>query len=210
MYEWKCSRYDSANDKYYLPYFGETSQVFQLTWEPSPVGVTYIYPINSNELNCTGLVTALEFCYTTTLSPNNPTSRKFFNFQMLNMKIGNVFEVKKTIPVAATPTANCTNSNQRRCCEIMQFDTQDQFNITSPNLAFAIVPQKGNNKVILQGLYEDMYPMYSGLFYEYSNPLMDTTTLDSPVNQSLRLAWLHVGESNFFYPFPEMCLLVIS
>ena len=201
MFEWTCSPYDSVNDKYYLPYFGETSEIFQFVWEPSKPGVTYVYPINSNELNCTGLVTALEFCYTTTIPPNNQTTTNFFNFQMLKMKTGNVFEVNKTILVRATPSAaNCTNSNPRRCCEIMQFDTQDQFNITSPNLAFAIGPPR--EKIIThEGLFTGLYPMYSGLFYERNDPLnlMGTTTLGSPVSlQSLRLAWLHIGESNFF------------
>ena len=142
MYEWTCSPYDSANDKYYLPYFGETSEIFQFTWQDSTAGVSYVYPINSNELNCTRLVTALEFCYTTTIPPSNNSVSEVFNFLLLNRQTGNVFEVVNSILVRANPSqANCMNSNPRRCCEVMEFNPQDQFNI---NLTFAEQRYFGN------------------------------------------------------------------
>ena len=197
MYEWTCSPYDSANDKYYLPYFGETSKIFQFTWQTSPVGITYVYRINSNELNCTGLVTALEFCYTTTIAPSDNSAREAFNFLLLNRQTSNRFEVVKSILVRATPSqANCMNSNPRRCCEVMEFNPQDQFNITSPNLAIGFGPQRVS-QINHQGLLSDLYPMYTTSTHLTSAPLNSgsTTDLNAPVDRSLRLAWLHISES---------------
>ena len=188
-YGWKCSPYDSANNRYYLPYFGETSEVFKLLWQDSTVGATYIYPINSNELNCTGLVTALEFCYTTLdLFPSN-----LFNFKILSRELNNVFNVMKSIRIRANPSLRrCAFS---RCCEIMEFDIQDQFNITSStDLAIAFGPRQGLIKNH-QGLFANSYPMYTG-FYHVANVPLDTGSsadLNAPVEVSLRLAWLHIS-----------------
>ena len=197
MYEWTCSPYDSANDKYYLPYFGETSEIFQFTWQSSTVEKTYVYPINSNQLNCTGLVTALEFCYTTATGLNDNSARDVFNFLLLNRQTGNVSEVVKSILVRANPSqATCMSSNSRRCCEVMEFNPQDQFNITSPNLAIGFGPRRVS-QINHQGLFAGIYPMYSGFCHLTSLSLSpgSTTNLNVLVEQSLRLAWLHVGES---------------
>ena len=196
MYEWTCSPYDSANDKYYIPHFGETSEAFQWTWQSSSVGVSYIYPINSIDLNCTGLVTALEFCYTTTASIDDTSSRNAFNFILLNGPIRNRFEVTKTIQILATSfEATCRIANPLRCCEIMEFNLQDQFNITSPDLAIGFDTRQDSN-INHQGLHTSSYPMYSGLSYAASSSLSLGSTVSSrhPIEQSLRLAWLHIGE----------------
>ena len=196
MYEWKCSPYDSANNRYYLPYFGETSEVFQFTWQNSTAGVTYVYPISSNELNCTGLVTALEFCYTTTIAPNDSSARDAFNFLLLNRQTGNVFEVvKSTLVRANVSQANCMSSNPRRCCEVMEFNLQDQFNITSPNLAIGFGPRQ-DSQINHQGLHFGLYPMYtaSTLIASFSLNSGATIELTAPDEQSLRLAWLHISE----------------
>ena len=197
MYEWTCSPYDSDNDKYCLPYFGETSEIFQFTWQSSTVGATYVYPINSNELNCTGLVTDLEFCYTTTIAPSDSSARKAFNFLLLNRQTGNRFEVVKSILVRANPSqANCMSSNPHRCCEVMKFNPQDQFNITSPNLVIGFGPRRVS-QINHQGLLSGLYPMYTTSTHLTSAPLNSgsITDLNAPVDRSLRLAWLHIGES---------------
>ena len=196
MYEWTCSPYDSANDKYYLPYFGETSEIFQFTWQPSTGGTTYVYPINSNQLNCTGLVTALEFCYTTTIAPIDNSARDAFNFLLLNRQTGNRFEVVKSILVRATPSqATCMNSNPRQCCEIMAFNDQNQFSIHSSNLAIGFSPQRDSH-IHHQGLFTGLYLLYTASTHITSVSLNSETTanLKAPVDRSLRLAWLHISE----------------
>jgi len=198
MYEWKCSPYDSDNNKYYLPHFGEISEIFQLTWQDSLVDVSYVYPINEIELNCTGLVTALEFCYTTTLSPNNRSPRNHFQFLTLKKLMNTEFEVTRSIPVTSNPTsASCMGGHTpRRCCAIKEFSPQDQFNITSPNFAIGFGPRK-DNKINQQGLFADMYPTYTTSSHTYNMPLnLDSNYIFSnPGETTLRLAWLHIGKS---------------
>ena len=200
IYKWTCSPYDSANDKYYLPYFGETSQVFQFTWQSSTVGTTYVYPINSSQLNCTGLVTALEFCYTTTLPSNNRGTRDALNFILLNRQTGNSFEETKTVLVTATPfAASCMSSNPRQCCEVMQFNPQDQFDITSSsNLAIAFGPQI-DGRFSTQGFIPNQHPMYDATSYITSVAITPgSRDFNAPIQQPLRLAWLHIGESRIY------------
>ena len=142
MYEGTCSPYDSANDKY-LSYQGKHSAVFQLKWQSCLYRRPTIYPINTNEVNCTGLVTALKFCYNTAIPRRNPFARVAFNFLLINRQPGNEFKVAKSIPVRATSKACCRNFDgqrrRRRCCEIMKFNTSDQFKITSSNVTAAMV-----------------------------------------------------------------------
>ena len=197
VYKWTCSPYDSANDKYYLPYFGETA--FQFIWQSSTPGTTFIYPINGNDLNCAGLVTALEFCYTTTLPSNNPVGIDIFIFFLLDRLIATAFDITKTILVRATPfTAHCMNSNPRRCCEIMQFNNQDQFNITSSNLTVAIGPQLYNGSSY-QGFFPGLHQMYDAITHLTSVPLTTGSMrfFNIPVQHPHRLAWLHIGEYDY-------------
>ena len=109
-------------------------------------------------------MTALEFCYTTTTGLNDNSARDAFNFLLLNRQTGNVFEVVKSILVRANSSqATCVNSNLRRCCEVMEFNLQDQFNITSPNLAIGFGPRRVS-QINHQGLFVGIYPMYSVFF----------------------------------------------
>ena len=194
MYEWRCSPYDSVRDEYYVPNFG-TSGLF-LSWLVSTVGVTYVYPINSSELNCAGIVTALEFCYNATAFFDDKSTKNAFNFLLLNRQIDNVFEVTKVIQVTATPfQASCISGYPRRCCETMEFKLQDRFSITSPDLAIGFGPPQDNTiRVSHQGLHTAPYPMYSGFFYATNSSLSLGSTVDLkyPIEQSLRI------KSNYF------------
>ena len=78
----------------------------------------------------------------------------------------------------------------------MGFNPQDQFNITSPNLAIAFGPQRVS-QINHQGLLSGSYPMYTTsthLTSAYLNS-RSITDLNAPVDRSLRLAWLHISES---------------
>jgi len=197
MYEWTCSPFDSASDRYYLPDNRDTSNIFQFTWQDSAYGVSYVYPINENKLNCTGLVTALEFCYTTAIPPNNPNSTNAFQFLTLTRKHNNTFEVTKSIQVTATPSeARCVNTTHiHQCCEIMKFHLQDQFTIATNNLAIGFVPQ--NSTIKLQGWHASLYLNYTASSYKLVSSRVlgnNITELGDQGNNSLRIFWLHIGK----------------
>ena len=198
MFEWSCSPYDSANDKYYLPYFGKTSKVIQLMRQPSIPFIT-IYPINTNEVNCTGLATALEFCYTTDLPLEIRSPRQAFQFFTLTRASETVFGVTRSIQVTATPTsARCDgNSVRRRCCEIMDFSLQDQFSINSSNLAIGFGPNQDSH-IMPQTLSSLKYSVSSRIVTMLSviNGVRVVST--SPRSPPLRLAWLHIGKFTVF------------
>jgi len=196
MYEWTCSSYDSANDRYYLPDYGDTSNIFQFVWEASIVRGSYVYPINEDELNCTGNVTALKFCYTMTLSPENSTPTNSFQFLTLTRNHSNTFEVTRSIQVTASPSeVTCmNNSHPHRCCEKKEFNPQDQFSITTPNLAIGFVLQQST--VSLQGWHASAYLNYSASSYISSSSLTLGTMHDlgKQGNNALRIFWLHISK----------------
>ena len=135
-------------------------------------------------------MTALEFCYTTLdIFPSN-----LFNFQILSRELNNVFNVMKSILIRANPSLRTCGFI--RCCEIVEFDIQDQFNITSStDLVIGIGPRQGFTKNH-QGLFPNLYPMCTGFFHVANVPL-DTGSsadLNAPVLLSLRLAWLHISK----------------
>ena len=198
MYEWTCSPYDSANNRYYLPYFGETSDIFQLTWQSSAAGVTYVYPINSSELNCTGLVTALEFCYTTTIPPTNPQNPNTFRFLILTRTHGNTFEVTKSVLLTTNPArSTCINMDMstNKCCQVHAFSQEEDFHLPSPNSAFGFGPESSDTAII-QGLFADVYPAYTTNAHTSSLNLSPGVSynLRTSSDQTLRLAWLHLGK----------------
>ena len=141
-------------------------------------------------------MTALEFCYTTKTNPNENSARDVFDFLLLNRRTGNEFKVVKSTLVRATPQANCMNSyNPRRCCEVFEFNSQGQFVITSPNLAIGFGSRR-DGQLNHQGLQDNSYTMYTTSSHITTMSLNSGSIadLDAPVDQSLRLAWLHIGE----------------
>ena len=197
-YEWTCSPYDTANDKYCLPDFGGNSSLFQLTWQDSTPEVAYVYSINSDELNCTGIVTALEFCYTSTI--RDPSQRSAFLFLLFNRTSENMFEVLKSIQITATPSsATCMPSDPDRCCEVQEFKVQEQFSLSSPNLAIGFGPRQ-DSTILQQGFPDGQHPMYTAFSHTTTTSLDlgKTYDLGKSSNQSLRLAWMHIGKRRLF------------
>ena len=104
QYEWRCSQYDSTKDRYYLPNFGGRANVLASTLINSQTGASYVYPVS--QINCTGTVTDVEFCYTTTSSNvNNNLELLVFSLLTLNQNMDS-FTVTKSIAVSSTPNLN--------------------------------------------------------------------------------------------------------
>ena len=97
--QWRCSN-ESSSDDYLFPDLGD-SDPNPSEWQDSMHGKTYVYPISSSQVNCSGMVAGIEFCYRTSME--NQTNLFIFNLLVLNQN-GDSFNVTKSIPVYSTPS----------------------------------------------------------------------------------------------------------
>ncbi len=192
-YEWRCSPLDTINNKYYLPDFGGTASVLGYTWALSVVGVTYIYDVDESTLNCSGTVTAVEFCYFRTSSSRN--HRNVFDLLILTRQDSNSIRVTKSIPISFHPSSDqCDSADSSQCCDIMTLTEQDQFDIAASNFLIGMVNVETPN---LAAFFANMYPRFQTPSYQLSvgRPTANSMlTLSGAISQPLRLMWFHISK----------------
>ena len=196
QYQWKCSPLDE-NNLYTLPDLGESDSDLivmvshGLRIRLSSPGITYIYPVNSAEINCSGTVTALDFCYRAFASDLGSNSL-VFTLSLLQGNGGIDYTVTNTVEVRGTSSSSdCSRDiiGSRFCCEIFTLSPQDQFNLPSPNFAFGItIPSSGNINMfgLSPGTYSNLTagqyqlsvaPVVGGVYSFPSNSLVVSETL---------------------------------
>ncbi len=145
---------DTVNNKYYLPDLGGRATVLGYTWQPSVPGATYIYDVDESTLNCSGTVTAVEFCYVRT----SASRRNVFDLLILTRQDSNSIRVTKSIPISFHPASDqCDSSDSSKCCDIMTLTEQNQFNISISNFLIGMVNVDTLN---LAAPYINLYSRY--------------------------------------------------
>ena len=190
-YEWKCSPLDTDEKKHYLPDFGGRTVVLGYTWEQSPAGITYIYDVDESTLNCSGTVTAVEFCYVRT----SAMRRNVFDLLILTQQDNNTARITKSIPICFHPSSDkCDSSNSSKCCDVMTLTEQDQFNISTSHFLIGMVNVAIPN---LAAPYSNMYSRFQTPSYQLSvgQPTANSMfTLTGTITRPLRLMWFHISK----------------
>ncbi len=183
---------DTVNNKYYIPDLGGTATVLGYTWQQSVPGVTYVYDVDESTLNCSGTVTAVEFCYVRT----SVSRRNVFDLLILTRQDSNSIRVTKSIPISFHPSSNqCDSSNPPECCDTMTLSDQDQFNIAASNFLIGMV-----NVVETPNLatpFPGLYSKFETSSYQLSvgRPTVNSVlTLTGAISQPLRLMWFHISK----------------
>ncbi len=156
------------------------------TWQQSINGVTYIYDVNENTLNCRGTVTAVEFCYSGT---TNDQQREVFTLHTIAKQNDGTITVTNSIPVRFSTSSQCYASS--RCCDTMPLEQQDQFSLPESNFLLGMSTRANPN---LPGLFTSLQSSYSTQSYLISGQPTINTVLSGRVTQSLRLIWLHISK----------------
>ena len=198
---WRCSPYDSTNRQYYIPYFGEHEDIFQYLWQPSSFGVSYIHEISGNELNCTGVVTGISFCFTVQHSFNLSRLVEIFKFHIITEDSRDYFTVTKSMTVAVIPSqSECreTSRSDLRCCDSVNLKQQYQFNLSS-NLTFGVTIPFSEGP-LLHGFFEHQ-EMFAIMVQKIGFPIHYNKTYQrhTPTFQSLRILWFNVGKKKLFF-----------
>ena len=181
---------DTNNNEHSLPDFGRRTEVLGYTWESSGVGSTYIYDVDENTLNCSGTVTAVEFCF---FKPSRMSHKNVFDLLILTQQDNNTAQVNKSIPIRFhPPLINKCNSN--KCCDVMTLTEQDQFNISTSNFLIGMVNVETTN---LAAPFANMYPRFQTTSYQLSvgrTSVNSMLTLTGAISQPLRLMWFHISK----------------
>ena len=192
-YEWRCSPLDTDEKKHYLPDFGGRTVVLGYTWEQSPAGITYIYDVDESTLNCSGTVTAVEFCYYRTNSSMN--HRNVFDLLILTQQDNNTAQITKSIPICFHPSLDkCDSSDSSKCCDIMTLTEQDQFDIAASNFLIGMVNVETPN---LAAPFTSLYSRFGTTQYQLSvgRPTANSMlTLTGAITRPLRLMWFHISK----------------
>ena len=163
------------------------------TWEPSIPGASYIYPVNSSQINCSGTITDVEYCYTG-LSSDYGSNQLVFYLVLLKQNNSRL-NVLDYLPVYSIPDAmKCRLGHSPvRCCDIMTLPSGNTLQFPIQDIAIGItIPAQSS--VMLQGFHSTTVK-YSVPYYLISLRPMDGQLLHSSILVgSPRLVWFHIGE----------------
>jgi hypothetical protein len=145
VYEWSCSNLDS-NNSYSLPdleILNDQQNVFNNRHSIVPTfrDELLVFPLPST-LNCGGTVSAVRYCYSS-FDFELGSEKLIFTLLTLEQN-GQNFIIRNVINATSTPTVDiCTEQDmdfeQRYCCDTLQLDAANKFNLPTPNFAFGII-----------------------------------------------------------------------
>ena len=147
LYEWSCSPLDATDNRFTLPYLAyeddENVARFENTFELfSNINVD-IYSVPTT-LNCSGKVSALEYCYAGIIDATISFHQRFHAFTLLILKQSSpTFTVIDKVDVFSTPVPSICSQGRSMleyCCDRMSLDAVKQFSLPAPDFAFGIIP----------------------------------------------------------------------
>ena len=165
----------------------------QLEVLPSSAGETYIYPVPSTQVNCSGTVLAVEYCYKSS-SRQLGTEQPAFTLLTLEQN-GLNFTVTDRIEVRTTPRPQiCTQVGQVTfCCDTTSLNMSDQFPLPAPSFAFGAIISTdisllGFNDDAFEAIqYQTIIPNEGHSFAVNESSLV--------TNKGLRLLQFHMSKS---------------
>ena len=152
QYQWSCSPLlNTIDGRYRLPDlgYGNDEDVARIARDLTFIesGISYVYPIPST-LNCSGTVTAVEYCYRTPLGSQLGIRQLVFTLLTLQRN-GLDFTITDVIPIRSTPTSDiCTQtlttllSNfipQYTCCDTISLNMMNRFLLPAESFSFGVI-----------------------------------------------------------------------
>ena len=168
--------------------------------------LSFIYPIPST-LNCSGTVTAVEYCYR---AVNSQLGREQLVFTLLTLQQSGLdFTITDVIPISSTPTSDiCTRQSlSQYCCDTLSLDMMNSFLLPTENFAFGVVTFTDVHLIRYDG---KISPQYLVDYFRYAQgnfaePTIGGTIALRPSNrlsdQALILLTFYISklENNYLY-----------
>ena len=205
QYQWRCSDYDSNNDRHDLPIYAEGTNsdiaTNNISFVNSGQNQTYIFSSFSG-LNCSGTVMAVEYCYSGRASSMRPffrgTTWPVFALSVLH-KNGTTFSMINVTEISTRPTNMlCVRARGiNYCCDVMVLEPVQQFRIPASNLAFGITVLNSRAARLQWNstFSEYVVEQYIHSSSMYLTPGSSFTLMESDKkNQTLKLMHLHISK----------------
>lgn len=138
-YQWNCSPLNETDMSYKLPDLPLNDEVVaevRSMLETSSTLFYHIFPLPP-DLNCSGTVSSLRFCYSTSSSF---LDQEQLAFTLLIMKRNGLdLNITHSIAVHSTPREEiCTRELLQYCCDTISLNMMDGFSLPSENFSFGI------------------------------------------------------------------------
>ena len=198
-YQWQCSALDAAN-LYYLPNLPEGNDravaVLFGSYISSSAGTAYIYPVPSTQVNCSGTVSAVEYCYR---GSTGQLGTELLAFTLLTLEQnGRNFRVTDRIDIRTTPHSQiCTGyqfilPNYQYCCDTTSLNMADRFILPASNFAFGIaIP---TSSVSLLGYRSSLQVAHYQEAQTVIPNVGSTFSVGNQVTQGLRVLQFHMSK----------------
>ena len=155
--------------------------------------MTYIYSAPSTQVNCSGTVSAVEYCYR---GSDRQLGNEQLAFTLLTLEQNDRnFRITDRIEVRTTPHSQiCTGSifSIQYCCDATSLNMADHFPLPAPNFAFGIaIPTLSVSLLGYQSLFQVAH-------YQVSQAIIpsvgSTFSVGNQVTQGLRLLRFQLSE----------------
>ena len=202
----QCSALDAAKNLYYFPSLrgpleGSDEIVAGFassnTYILSSPGVSFIYSVPSTQVNCSGTVLVVEYCYR---GSNGQLGTELLAFTLLTLEQnGRDFRVTDRIEIRTTPLPQiCTGDrfilpNYQYCCGTTSLNMADHFILPASNFAFGIAIPTTSSVSLLghQSLFQVAH-------YQESQTIIpsvgSTFSVGNQVTQGLKLLRFQLSE----------------
>ena len=149
LYEWNCSSLNVTNNRFTFPdlRYGDDENVANISPGlvlSSAIDVD-IFPVPST-LNCSGTVSAIEFCYSINFLIDRLGKETRALTLMILEQNGLNFRITDLIDVRSNSTAQkCTNLMFRSyCCDTIILREERRFHLPVSNFAFGTIPERSS------------------------------------------------------------------
>ena len=196
----QCSALDAANNLYYFPNLPQlegndgtvADAALSGSYSTSFSGRTYIYPVSLTQVNCSGTVSAIKYCYMYK-GNSRQLGNELLAFTLLTLEQNGLnFRITDRIEVRTTPRSQiCTerSSLSQYCCDTTSLNMVDHFILPASNFAYGIaIPPVG---VRLLG---SNYPCHQVYKPQYQTLNVGSTFVGIQITQGLRILRFHLSE----------------
>ena len=194
----QCSALDAANNLYYFPNLPRlegndgivAGAALVNTYTSSVGGVTYIYPVPLTQMNCSGTVLTVEYCYR---GSTGQLGNELLAFTLLTLEQNGLnFTITDRIEVRTTPRSQiCTESisNIQYCCDTTSLNMADHFILPASKFACGIaIPPSSVSLLGYQHLFQVAH-------YQTVIPSVGSTfPVGNQVTQGSRVLRFHLSE----------------
>ena len=188
-FTWRCS--PPTDNVFYFPDIPAT--VSDIESQPSLYNAVYVYQVPIDSLNCSGIVTGVEYCYQPDSDPNGIDSDVIFTLLVFDELSSSTTDMDITEIPIPTPgvNPNCSSSDTI-CCDSYSF-TGEGFSLHSNNFIYGILTPSSGHRVL--GFHSSLTNfLVNGYLFVESVLSMQPLDLPLPFDWPIRIVRLIVGK----------------